>query len=352
MLCLLVNNYVQLVLARIAAAFGESGGMPPTYSLAGDYFPEPAARARALAIYNLATPLAALLSYVGGGWLNARYGWRMTFFIMGVPGLLLALIVRMTIKDLRHTTPGAARPPPPLAEVLRTLWQQRSTRHLSIALILLYTLGAGVSPWYAAFLIRSHSMTTAEVGVWLGLVFGVIGAAGVLLGGYVAGHWLAEDERGQMRLTALTTASLVPCFALFLLLPSTRGAIFAMVPLVIVFNFFFGPTFALMQRLVVDEMRATTVAIVMLLVNLIGMGIGPQIIGVLSDLLRPALGDNSLRYAILIESLVAFWSAFHFWRVGKTVKEDLELAARIQVKPSPRIMADLHEAEWKAITSK
>jgi predicted MFS family arabinose efflux permease len=189
--------------------------------------------------------------------------------------------------------------------------------------VLLYTIGAGLSPWYAAFMMRSHGMTTGELGVGLGLIFGLSGIVGVLLGGYVNAHWFSGDERGQMRLSALMIALVVPFFMLFLLLPQALPALVSLVPLSIAFGFFTGPTFALMQRLVPDDMRATTLAVTLLLTNLIGMGLGPQIVGNLSDALAPVLGRESLRYAMLLTSFVALWSAGHFWRAGEAVAEDL-----------------------------
>jgi hypothetical protein len=130
-----------------------------------------------------------------------------------------------------------------------------------------------------------------------------------------------------MRLSAVTVASLVPFYALFLLVPQKIEALSALIPLIVVFNFFCGPSFALMQRLVADEMRATTLAVVMLLVNLIGMGLGPQLVGILSDYLMPLVGADSLRYSMLLMSVVALWSAYHFWRVGESVSEDLKVMA-------------------------
>jgi predicted MFS family arabinose efflux permease len=131
-----------------------------------------------------------------------------------------------------------------------------------------------------------------------------------------------------MRLISVITASLFPCFVMFLLVPTKGQALIAMVPMVLVFNFAAGPIFALMQRLVVDEMRATALSVVMLLANLIGMGVGPQSVGILSDLLKPSLGGDSLRYAMLAMSLVALWAAYHFWRVGATVEEDVSAIAQ------------------------
>lgn len=326
MACLFVNSYIQLIFARIAAAVGESGCKPPTYSLVGDYFPQPGERARAMSIYWLGSPLSSLISFIVGGHLAELYGWRLTFFLMGIPGLLLALLVKLTIVEPRtqmRSLTQAERLLPSMRVVLAILWRQRSCRHLIIAVILLYMMGVGLWPWFGAFMIRSHGMSTAELGIWFGLLFGGSGAIGVLLGGYVAGRWFADDEQGLMRVTAVAVASLVPCFVGFLMLPQKHHALIALVPLMAVFNFFLAPTYALLQRLVADEMRATTLSLVMLLANLIGMGVGPQIVGILSDVLLPRLGDDSLRYAMLLMSFTAIWAAYHMWLVARTVREDL-----------------------------
>lgn len=330
MACLFVSNFTQLVLARVAAAVGGAGGMPPTYSLVGDYFPQPAERTRALTIYMLASPLANLLSFIGGGWLTERYGWRMTFFLMGLGGVLLAVPVKATIREPRERADRGRIPQQSalgMVKIFTTLWKQPAVRHLSIALILLFTMGLGMGPWYAAFMMRSHGMSTADLGLWLGLIFGLVGIGGILLGGYVAAHWFTGDERGQLRLSALAIVATVPCMALFLFVPGKYPALAAMVPVALTFNFFLGPVIALMQRLVADGMRATAIALVMMLASLIGMGIGPQIVGILSDLLAPAFGKESLRYAMLLMSSVALWGAYHLWRAGRTVAEDLRTIA-------------------------
>lgn len=328
MSCLFVTNFVQLAGARVAAAMGEAGCMPPTYSLVGDYFPRSAERTRAMAIYMLASPLSSVVGYIGGGWIGQRYGWRIAFFVAGIPALLVAVAVKATVREPRaqvHEKQKVQRQR--LIAVVNTLWERRSTRHLSAAIILLLTMGLGLGPWYAAFMIRNHSMDTAGLGVWFGVIFGVCGTIGILLGGYVASRWYALDDRGQMRLSAFVVASQVPCYVLFLLVPSKLCALIALAPLIMQFNFILAPAFALMQRLVGNDMRATAIAVVMLLANLVGMGIGPQVVGILSDLLRPFSGNNSLRYAMLVMSLISLWAAKHFWLVGETVKTDLLDAA-------------------------
>jgi predicted MFS family arabinose efflux permease len=333
MACVGVTSFAQLLLARIAAAVGEAGCMPPTYSLLGDYFPTPVARARAMAIYWLANPLSSLVGFIVGARLNGLYGWRMTFLIVGIPALFVAAIVRLSVRDPRadrSNTPVHTSPRAGVWQVFGTIWYRASSRHLAIAIVLLFTLSLGLAPWYAAFLMRSHGLSNQEVGLWLGLGFGIVGAASTWLGGYVTSRWLAGNDRAQMRLSALMIAALLPCFALFLLLDSRRLSLMSLVPLIMVFNFYLGPSFALMQRLVEDRIRATTLAVVMLLANLIGMGMGPQVVGILSDLLSPRFGSDSLRYAMLAMSVIAVWSAYHFWKVGDTVQRDVaEIKSRI-----------------------
>lgn len=328
MACIFVCNFLQLLCVRIAAAMGEAGCMPPTYSLLGDYFPEPAARSRSMGIYISGGTLSALLSFILGGWLNERYGWRVTFFLMGIPGVLLAILVKWTVAETRMLTrheTAARKSAPSMIAVLNLLWRQRSCRHLTIALIMLYLVSLGLSPWYAAFMMRTHGMGTAELGLWLGVIVGVGGTVGALAGGFAASHWFAGNEAGQLRMVSLGVASVVPCLLAFLLLPQKYQALTAFVPLAMAFNFFFGPVFALMQRLVPAETRATMLAVVMLLANLIGMGIGPQIVGILSDALTGLYGKDSLRYAMLITSFAGIWAAYHFWVAGRTIKDDLSM---------------------------
>lgn len=330
MCAVFVTNFIQMVLARIAAGVGESGCMPSTYSLLGDYFTGTRERTRAMSIYMLASPLAPLLSFVIGGWLMQKYGWRAAFVLLGIPGVLFAILVKLTVREPRryHESQGELRQPSPsLREVLAAMWGLSSLRHQTVAFVILCTMGLGMAPWFAAFLSRSHGMRPAEVGLWLGLIFGVGGTAGVLAGGYVVTRWFVRNERGQLRLSALMIALLVPLNAMFLLLPQKSLSLLALAPAMFVCNFIYGPCFSLIQRLAGDYARATTIALLMLLANLIGLGIGPQLVGILSDFLQPKFGADSLRYALLLMSTIALWSAFHFWNAGTTVRADLSSAA-------------------------
>jgi MFS family permease len=326
MASIFVASYVQLVCARIAAAVGESGVKPPTFSLIGDYFEQPAEKTRALSIYFAGNFLGSVLGLTAAGWLAQTHGWRVALFILGVPGLIMALIFKLTIVEPRSFVklPAAVRPPwRPIGYIVALLWRQHTCRHLSMALVLLYTIGAGLSPWFGAFLIRSHAMSTAELGLAMGLVFGIGGISGVALGAYLAIHVFANDERRQMKMSGISVALLTPCLLIFLTVPSKLLALIAMVPVAMAFSVFIGPTYALLQRLVPADSRATVVALILVLVNLIGMGVGPQAVGLLSDAFAPALGNDSLRAAMLILSTLAAWSGYHFWRAAATIQKDL-----------------------------
>lgn len=330
--CVLVSSFGQLVGARVAASIGESGCKPPTYSLVGDYFPKTAERTRAMSIYWLAGPLAGLIAFVLGGWLNELVGWRMTFFLIGLPGLALAVLVKLTIREPRAHNLARVPPPVPLAQVFRVLWHQRSIRNLSAALILVFTMFYGVSPWNLVFLMRSHGMGSAELGVWWGLLSGGAGIGATLLGGYAANRWYGGNERGQMRLCALSVACAAIPYVAFLLVDGKETAVTLLAAWYFALTAVAAPTFSAMQRLVPEQMRATVMALIMLFCNLIGMGIGPQFIGILSDALRPEYGADSLRYAMFCVIALMVWAALHFWQVAKAVVRDLEEAELGQVK--------------------
>jgi MFS family permease len=190
-------------------------------------------------------------------------------------------------------------------------------------MILIFTMAQGLGPWYAAFMIRSHGMGTAELGVSMGIVWGLSGLGGLLAGAYIVSRWFADDERGQLLMAALSAILTVPCFVAFLTLSDGYLALSALIPESLLLSLFLSPISAFIQRLVPDAMRATVFAVVMLLANLIGMGVGPQLVGILSDLLTPTLGSDGLRYAMLTVSLLVAWAAYHLIKAAQTIKEDL-----------------------------
>jgi MFS family permease len=327
----LAQSFTQLALARIGVGLGEAACTPPTHSLLSDYFP-PERRGTALSIFALGVPIGIMLGYLAGGWVNHHFGWRTAFFVVGTPGLLLAFISWVTLREPpRGHSEGLqvdkSTERESVSEVLRFMWQLRSFRHISLAAALHALYGYGALAFMPAFMMRVHAMTnTAELGLWLGLIAGIFSGIGTVLGGNLSDRLAAsrKDMRWYMWLPAWATMLSVPFSFLFYLWPEGRTALLLSIPGAILGPIYLGPTAAMTQGLVKLRMRATASAILLFVINLIGLGLGPQAVGALSDLLAPTYGTESLRYALLSVVVIgSIWSALHYFFAARTLREDL-----------------------------
>ena len=179
-----VQNYTQLLLARIGVGIGEAGGSPPAHSIISDIFP-PESRASALAFYSTGVNIGILFGFLFGGWLNEYFGWRVAFMVVGIPGLIVALFVRYTLREpIRGLADNRTvkDKPEPFLSVLSLLWSRSAFRHIAFGAALNAFAGYSTSSWTASFMIRSHGMTTGELGTWLALIMGAGGAIGVFAG--------------------------------------------------------------------------------------------------------------------------------------------------------------------------
>jgi predicted MFS family arabinose efflux permease len=320
-LCGTATSFGQLLLIRFGVAIGEAGCMPAAQSLIADHFVREE-RPRAMGIYLMGTSLSTVLGYFLAGWLNQMYGWRMTFILLGLPGLALAALARFTLKEPRHRDPPSEESRPRLRDVWRSLWANLTFRHLLLCFSVTYFFAFGIQQWQPAFLMRSYGLNTGELGTWLALLYGAGGLLGTYLGGALASSRAANNERLQLRVMALAYC----VFALLwmvIYLTSSRSLTFALMGLGAVgIATTSGPLFATLQTFVPAPMRATAIAIVFLFANLIGMGLGPLAAGVLSDGLRPALGEESLRYSLLALCPGYFWGGWHLWRASRTIVPD------------------------------
>jgi len=325
----LVNNYIQLLLARIGVGIGEAGGSPPSHSIISDIFP-PNKRASAIGFYSMGVSVGILFGFLAGGWLNEFFGWRVAFLVVGAPGILLAVVVRMSIPEpIRGLTEKrqVSSQAVPLGQVVSVLWSRRSFRHLAMGAGLNAFAGYSISNWTASFMIRSHGMTTGELGTWLSMTIGLGGAVGVFCGGLLADRLAPRDQRWYAWLPALAGFICLPFMTAVYLVANPYTALLMGVVPGILFNVYLGNTIATTHSLVGLRMRALSSAILFLVINTIGLGLGPWSIGLLSDYLEPQLGAESLRYAMLyLLPAVMFWSACHFYLASRTLRQDLAAA--------------------------
>ncbi|GAM97368.1 major facilitator family transporter [alpha proteobacterium U9-1i] len=325
-----VGNFLQLLAVRVVTAVGEAGCMPPAHSLIADEFTR-AERPRAVSIFILGGPLALLIGYFAAGWLNQFYGWRLTFVILGAPGLALALLALLTLREPRKTknlskSPAPVSPTsnqPNVIAVFSILWRNRAFRHLLICYSLWFLFAYGLLQWMPSFFIRSHGLSTGELGTWSSLVWGVAGGAGCILGGELATRFAAHRERQQLRGCAIAFSFFSVLSAAAFLVSDYHWAFGLLALAALGGNTSQGPMLATMQSLVPPHLRAMSIAIVYFFANLIGMGLGPLLAGVISDTLHPFFGDEALRYALVAMCPGYLWAAWHQWQASETVDRDL-----------------------------
>jgi MFS family permease len=328
-LCGVAGSFVQLLLIRVGVAVGEAGCVPPAHSLIGDYFSR-IERPKALATYMLGQPLSMIIGYFAAGWLNELYGWRITFMLMGLPGLALAAIAWFTLRDPRFhpaalpsSQPIVQEEQPSMKQVWRTLWSSPSFRHLVFCFAVIQFFGYGILQWKPAFFIRSFGLETGELGVWFALIYGIGGLIGTYGGGVLASRLAAKNEALQLRGMAISYGGFGVISVGIYLSPNHYVA-FALMSLATVgVAAIIGPLFATIQTLVPNRMRAVSIAIIYLFANLIGMGLGPMTAGIISDALRPHFGEESLRYALMLLSPGYLWAGWHLWQASKTIARDV-----------------------------
>lgn len=321
----LVQNYWQLLIARIGVGVGEAGCSPPAHSMISDYYP-PAQRATALGIYALGIPFGILFGFLAGGWIEEFFGWRMAFFLVGIPGLLLAILFRYTVKEPpRGMADGLveAGSQPGVVETFKFLMRKKSFLHLAIGGALTAFVGYGFTTFAPAFLSRTYGMSSGEIGTWLGLILGIPGGIGIVMGGWLADRFGARDTRWYLWIVSVALLLSVPFNLGIYLAPTENLALLFMLVPVMLGNFYQATTFSQTQGLVELRMRAVAAAVLLFIINIIGLGLGPQMVGVVSDLLKPEYGDDSMRYALMTLSLANVWSAWHYYIAGKHLKAEL-----------------------------
>lgn len=333
-LCGYAASALQLILARIGVAIGEAGSNPASHSIIADLF-APAKRAAPMALMAMGPNLGIMLGFIAGSLISEAYGWREAFIAVGVPGLLVALIVLFSIREpSRGHADGDSAPAGPkggsgIRAVFSTIRRRPSLGWIITAFSLAAVFGYGSIAWLAAFFNRSYGMSEGEIGPWIGIVVGVAGSIGTLAGGLLADRLGKRDVRWRLWIICVVAVGAAPfgLAAYLVYQPWLTLALIAIPASIAVFHA--GPSFALVQGLVDLRIRAVTSAFLLFVLNVVGGGLGPLYVGVMSDILEPSLGTESLRFALMSLVIPALISAACYFLATRTLKRDLEDAGTV-----------------------
>ena len=316
------GSFAMLVFFRIGVALGEAGSIPASHSMLADYYP-PERRATALGIWGLALPIGVMLGYLSGGWLAQAIDWRAALWIIGGIGVLLAPIVVMTLREPVRGRYDAGPTPDamPWRDGLRLMARRPS-------LLLLFAGGAMNNfvlsvalNWNAPFYARVHGMKLGDVATALSLMTGIGGGIGILLGGWLTDRIGTDSPQRRPILTGIALIAVTPAALVQVLVPSVTVSLIACAVTIMLLFFYYAPIIAMTQTLVPASIRAFTSSILLLSVNLIGLGLGPWLTGLLSDTI--GMGDQSLRYAMAIMAFIGLLAGSCFLLAARYYREDL-----------------------------
>jgi MFS family permease len=338
----LAANYWQLLLYRLGVGLGEAGGSPPAHAMLSDLY-ETEKRGRALAIYSAGIYLGTMTGNVAGGWLSEAFDWRTAFFVVGMPGVILAGIMWVT---LREPIRGLSGLKPKVVNVtflqsFARLWKLKSFRYYSFATGAGTFVTYGIGNWMAPFLARTHGewglpgfqqmigrcspetlqacveMDRTEIGLFYGLVSGLFGAVGTIGGGYLADRLGKNDRRWFLWVPMWGKLLAGPFFIFGLLAPTAELALAGYAIGLVSASVYLGPSLAITHHLVPASMRAMSSAVLFFILNLLGLGLGPLIVGNISDYLTNTtdLGQDALRWA-MVAAVVFTYPLSILWHLG------------------------------------
>jgi MFS family permease len=329
-MCGLTQNFAQLFMARVGVGVGEAGGVAPAYSLICDYFPTKE-RARALSVYSFGIPIGAALGIVLGGFITSLMSWRMAFFIVGLAGLLITPLLKFTVREPKRGAldparggPDRAAVPsaPTLLEVIAVLARKPSFWGMSLGAASASMMGYGLFFWAPSFLVRSFHLSLLHASLGFGALVLVGGLIGIWFGGALADRY-GERRRAMYAFIPATAFLATVPFYVVGVLSTTLWISFAVLLVPTALGLvWLGPVLAAVQHLVPANMRATASALFLFINNLIGIGLGTTLIGVVSDATRVRFGLESLRYAILAGTGFYLIAAMLFFFAGRKLAKD------------------------------
>ena len=324
----LARTYAQMALARVTVGIGEASASPSAYSMISDLFP-PERRSSAIAIYNSGAAIGIFAGMALGGLLDDTLGWRNAFLVVGLPGVAFALVVRFWLPEPRRGAADAIEDsgePPALLEVLRYLLRLRSFRHVLAAASLYSVTSSAMMTWSPAFMQRVFDLSPGQFGTQLGLVIGIAGVSGALTGALLADRAARRDARWLVWIPAFGGVAVLPSLVAFAASPSATLALLAFFPANFFNAWFPSTTQTVGQGLARLRMRALASATLLFAINIVGLGLGPWLIGISNDLLAPTYGEEAIRYSIGGVGVINLWAAAHSLLAARHLRGDLALA--------------------------
>ena len=328
-LCGFTQNFWQMALARIGVGVGEAGCTPSAHSLISDAV-APEKRASAIAFYGMGVPIGTLLGLVIGGVVNDIWGWRVALMLVGAPGIMLAVLLPLLLREPRRLgltkeeVVSSGPPQIPVRKAVAEIFTSRAYVLLLVAASFAAFLSYGKGLWTLSLFIRSHGMTTTEVGLIGSVTIGVAGVFGTWLGGWAADRFGAINRRHILTLPAVGMALAAPIQFLGYGAPIWWVAGLLILVPTILNAAYYGPTYACVQGLVRKELRAVAASVMLFGQNIIGLGLGPFIFGALSDWLQPVAGPESVRWVLYGAAWLGFIPAFFFWRASLRLNAELD----------------------------
>ena len=321
----LAQNYTHLLLARIGVGLGEAGGSPPSHSMISDYY-APEHRGKAMSFYSTGIYIGILFGFALGGLLADELGWRMAFFVVGIPGVLFAGVLILLLKEpVRGSWDAGAdkNAKASFKETLTFLMTRKSFWYAALGTAMMSYKSYGNGNFMPSFLYRLHDMSLSEIGFTLALVSGVAGAVGTFMGGVVADKLGAKDKRWYLWTPMWGAIIALPLGIYVLLTLNTQSLIIALVLSTVTSTLYLGPCIAISHALVPPHMRAMTSAVLFFILNMIGLGLGPLLTGLLSDWFTAQHGVVGLRYAMLSSYILGSSAIILFFIAGRHLLNDL-----------------------------
>lgn len=320
------QNFIQLLLARIGVGVGEAGCTPAAHSLIADLAP-PEKRASAISFYSLGVPIGSLLGMIIGGQIADNFGWRIAFMVAGLPGILMALVVWWVLRDPRVS--GAisvqkAAPTLSTREALGEVLKSRAFIYLAIAGAAAAFLGYGKGTWTTIFFQRTYGLSPGEVGLWFGIGGGVAGILGTWGGGWLAEKYGSTNRRHVLTAPAIGMTVAIPLAISAYWMEVWWISLFVLLIPTVLNALYLGPTYSCAQGLVPLRARAMAAAMLLFAQNLIGLGLGPLFFGVLSDLIKPMAGPESVRWVLYGAAVMGLIPSFFFWRASLRLNDELD----------------------------